>query len=275
MEPDTPSTSTCPSCGALRASRFCPECGERAVGPSDLKLGTFVEEALHFQTHLDNRVVSTVVLLLRRPGELTRAWVEGRRRDYAKPIQLFVVLNLLFFALASKIGILFFTLERWTPGRGLPGVPPETMLAKQVELGYTPEQMVRAVNHALDPQKKWFFLILVPLLTILVWALHPRRKVVEHLVFAIHQASGLFLYMLGLGLVVRLAMGLDLPPAVPQGVAGLTALALWASMAMALKRVFERGWLVSVLEGGLALAALVPAAILSQRLAFVLAVRSL
>lgn len=261
----------CPSCSAPRVSRFCSECGEKAVAPADLNLGAFLKDAFHFQTHMDNRVISTIGTLLRRPGELTSAWIKGRRRDFAKPIQLFVVLNLVFFLIAPRIGILLFTITKWTPGKGLPGVSAEAMLRKQAELGYTPEQMVTALNRALDPQKKWFFLIWIPMLTAALWLLHPRRRVVEHLVFAIHQACVLFVYMLGLGLCVRLCMALEIPERIPRALAAGVALALLVTMAAALRRVYQRGWIVTSLGAMLTVGTLVPAAIVSQRLAFILA----
>ncbi|MCC6130743.1 MAG: DUF3667 domain-containing protein [Acidobacteria bacterium] len=241
------------------------------MAPADLNLGAFLKDAFHFQTHMDNRVISTIGTLLRRPGELTSAWIKGRRRDFAKPIQLFVVLNLVFFLIAPRIGILLFTITKWTPGKGLPGVSAEAMLRKQAELGYTPEQMVTALNRALDPQKKWFFLIWIPMLTAALWLLHPRRRVVEHLVFAIHQACVLFVYMLGLGLCVRLCMAREIPERIPRALAAGVALALLVTMAAALRRVYQRGWIVTSLGAMLTVGTLVPAAIVSQRLAFILA----
>lgn len=243
--------------------------------PADLNLGVFLEDAFHFQTYMDNRVVSTLGTLLRRPVELTVAWTQGRRRNFAKPIQLFVVLNLVFFLIAPQIGILLFTVTKWTPGKGLPGVSAEAMLGKQAELGYTPEQMVTALNRALDPQKKWFFLIWIPIMTVALWLMHPRRKVVEQLVFAIHQACVLFVYMLGLGFCVRLCMALEIPERIPRVLAAGVALALLVTMAAALRRVYQRGWGVTSLEAVLTVATLVPAAIVSQRLAFILAFRAL
>lgn len=49
-------------------------------------------------TNLDARVARSVRLLLRRPGELTLAWVRGSRKPYVAPFQLFLLANVLFFA---------------------------------------------------------------------------------------------------------------------------------------------------------------------------------
>ena len=265
----------CQSCGMLRASRYCPSCGERSVEKADLGLLAFLKDAFHFQTHMDNRVVATLGMLLRHPGAMTEAWIQGRRRDFAKPIQLFVVVNLVFFLLAPKLGILLFTVSSWTPGKGLPGLSAEQLLQKQAELGYSPEQMVHALNHALDPHKKWFFLILIPLATLLLWCLHPRRRVVEHLVFAIHHASCVFLYLLGLGILVRASMALDFSPRVPQAVALGVAVALVVYLFLAIRRVYGGGWVWCGLRALLVLALFVPTGLLAQWLAFYLALKGL
>ena len=265
----------CPSCGTLRASRYCPECGERTVEKDDLGLLAFLRDAFHFQTHMDNRVVATVGMLLRHPGAMTEAWIQGRRRDFAKPIQLFVVVNLIFFLLAPSLGILLFTVSSWTPGKGLPGLSAEQLLKKQAELGYTPEQMVHALNHALDPHKKWFFLILIPLTTLLLWCLHPKRRIVEHLVFAIHHASCIFLYLLGLGLLMWAFLVLALPPRVPQGLALGVLGALCVYLFLAIRRVYGGGALWTGLRALLVLALFLPTGMLAQWLAYHLALKGL
>ncbi len=274
-QPVPESPSTCPSCGAQLLGPYCKECGEKATAAGDLRLSTLVKDALHFQTHLDNRIAVTLQQLLRRPGSLTRDWIEGRRRSHAKPIQLFVVVNLLFFLVASKLGILLFTLDRYTPGKGLPGVSAERLLAKQAELGYTAEQMVRALNHGLDPHKKWLFLLLIPLTALVLWALHPRRRIAEHLVFAIHHACFLLVLMVVLGGAGQLSLVIG-APALLIRVLALSTLLLWlAHTALAVRRVYGSGYLWSALKAVLVVAVFIPAILLAERLAYVLAVRGL
>ena len=44
-----------------------------------------------------------------RPGSLTVAYVEGRRKPYTLPLQLFLVVNVLFFAMQSLTGAKIFS----------------------------------------------------------------------------------------------------------------------------------------------------------------------
>jgi hypothetical protein len=271
----TAQPAACPSCGAPPLGAYCKDCGEKLEGAADLRLSALLKEAFHFQTHLDNRVVTTLGHLLRRPGSLTRAWAEGRRREYAKPIQLFVVVNLVFFLFSSSLGILLFTLETFTPGKGLPGVSAERLMAKQAELGFTAEQMVRAVNHGLDPHKKWLFLLLIPLTALVLWALHPRRRIAEHFVFAIHHACFLLILMLALGGIGRLSMAAGADLLSFRILALATLLLLLVHAARALRRVYGGGPAWAAARALLVVAVFIPAILLAERLAYFLAVRGL
>jgi len=45
-----------------------------------------------------------LLALLQHPGELTLAWTRGVRKPYVAPFQLFLIANVLFFALQSATG---------------------------------------------------------------------------------------------------------------------------------------------------------------------------
>ena len=92
---------TCPMCQASVATPFCPRCGEEPLKPRDLTLRGVAEKALHALTSIDARVARSAAELLRRPGELTLAWTRGVRRPYVAPFQLFLIANVIFFALLT------------------------------------------------------------------------------------------------------------------------------------------------------------------------------
>ena len=83
---------------------FCPRCGEEPLASRDLTLRGIVEKFLHVFASIDARAARSARLLLRRPGELTLAWIRGVRKPYVAPFQLFLIANVLFFALQSLTG---------------------------------------------------------------------------------------------------------------------------------------------------------------------------
>jgi hypothetical protein len=44
----------------------------------------------------------TIKMLLARPGQLSLDYVNGRRVRYMKPVQLFMIINLIFFFLITN-----------------------------------------------------------------------------------------------------------------------------------------------------------------------------
>jgi hypothetical protein len=88
----------CPSCGVQATSPFCPGCGERPVQPFDLSLKGILAQAMKVIGGVDGRLVRSVRALLQRPGSLTEAYAQGRRKPFVGPFQLFLLANLAFFA---------------------------------------------------------------------------------------------------------------------------------------------------------------------------------
>src|SRR6478736_3439819 len=91
----------CPSCNDLVLTPFCARCGEEPVSPRDLTLRGLAENLVQALSSIDARVLRATRRLLRQPGELTRDWSIGVRKPYVAPFQLFLIANVIFFAVQS------------------------------------------------------------------------------------------------------------------------------------------------------------------------------
>lgn len=87
---------------------FCATCGERPIRPIDLTLRSLLGKLLHVLTSIDGRLLRTLGQLLRHPGDLTEAFLHGQRKPYIAPFQLFLLANILFFAMQSLTGMNIF-----------------------------------------------------------------------------------------------------------------------------------------------------------------------
>src|SRR5215210_3933365 len=87
----------CPECGEPIPERFCTRCGEKRVEERDYSLRHFLAEALNVVANLESPIPRSFFVLLRRPGLLTAEYLAGRRKRYLKPLQLFVLCNVIFF----------------------------------------------------------------------------------------------------------------------------------------------------------------------------------
>jgi len=92
---------TCPSCRRDITTPYCPRCGERPRNPRDLTMRGLLDQAFEAFTNIDGRLLRSFRHLVARPGELTSAFIEGRRKPYLGPVALFLVANVAFFAVES------------------------------------------------------------------------------------------------------------------------------------------------------------------------------
>jgi hypothetical protein len=85
-------------CGATASRAYCSGCGEARPHGRDLTLRSFLVEAFHTLTDVDGRLIRSFRALLLRPGELTVAYRDGRRKAWLGPLQIFLIANVVFFA---------------------------------------------------------------------------------------------------------------------------------------------------------------------------------
>ncbi|UOQ73613.1 DUF3667 domain-containing protein [Hymenobacter cellulosilyticus] len=94
----------CANCGysfqAEQPDEFCPQCGQQNQEVS-LSLGHVTEEFLEGIFHFDSKVFRTAKLLLFKPGELTKRFLQGHRMPYVPPIRLYIFISFVFFFLLS------------------------------------------------------------------------------------------------------------------------------------------------------------------------------
>src|SRR5688572_15720328 len=99
----------CPSCGGVITLEFCDVCGEKRPSLRAYTVAEFIHETFEVFTNVERSFLRTVWTLLRRPGELTAAYMRGERVRYLRPFQLFLLLNLIFFFIAGSAVTMFST----------------------------------------------------------------------------------------------------------------------------------------------------------------------
>ena len=79
--------SHCKNCGTELQGVYCHNCGQYA---KDLKqsFGSFIMEYLSNTYNLDGRIFQTIWLLFRKPGFLTKEFLDGKLNSYVHPLKL-------------------------------------------------------------------------------------------------------------------------------------------------------------------------------------------
>lgn len=98
------SPANCLNCGTALNGNFCPECGQAAKlhVPSARE---FLHEFVAHYVALEGKLWQSVKLLLFKPGQLTREYIEGRRVRYVEPLRLYLSFSIIFFALFKFSGV--------------------------------------------------------------------------------------------------------------------------------------------------------------------------
>jgi hypothetical protein len=94
--------SVCQNCGAPLTGRFCSSCGQRAIPPRPT-IRELAGDAWNELVGWDGKLLRTLRMLVRHPGELTRAAIEGRRGRYISPVRLYLICSILYFLVAAAV----------------------------------------------------------------------------------------------------------------------------------------------------------------------------
>jgi hypothetical protein len=86
----------CKSCGNEFTGTYCNNCGEKVLEPNGRVLKSFLL-SITWATLLHNKFLHALKLIIVNPGFLSKEYAEGRRVNYFRPLQLFFILNLIYF----------------------------------------------------------------------------------------------------------------------------------------------------------------------------------
>jgi hypothetical protein len=209
---------SCSNCGSGPVVHYCAECGQRRLSEHDLTTAGFLRETFHELTSFDGRLWQTLRVLLTRPGMLAREYFDGRGGRYMKPLNLFVLLNLVFFLIQPHTGLLKYSLANYVEFDGDVAAYKQD-LANGVRLDRAmrvedarekrglPAQPARIESYevfrarfddTLADQMKSMLIVSIPLLALAMLPLYAgrKRRYAEHLVFSLHTYA-YFLFFAG------------------------------------------------------------------------------
>ncbi|MBX7126113.1 MAG: DUF3667 domain-containing protein [Cyclobacteriaceae bacterium] len=96
---DTPESThhICKSCSNSFVGLYCNQCGEKVIVARDRTFRSFLSDIIKALTFADNQFIRTLWLVFRKPGFISAEMSEGRTVRYLKPLNLFFLLNLVYF----------------------------------------------------------------------------------------------------------------------------------------------------------------------------------
>ena len=203
---------TCPTCAVQVTTPYCATCGEEPRPPRDLTLGGLAAKLVHATTSIDARAIRTVRRLLSHPGDLAVAWTRGVRKPYVAPFKLFLITNVIFFALQWLTGeaVLSTSLESHLHQQDWSALAQSLVAARLRSTHTTLAQYAPVFDRAVVVNAKSLIVLMtLPfalLLPLVFW--RPRRPVMAHVVFSLHLYTFLLLFFCLALLAARLSAAL-------------------------------------------------------------------
>jgi len=253
----------CKSCGNAVSGKYCSVCGEKVFSESDLSFKKYIAHSIDVLTHFDSKLLKSVKLLVTKPGELTLKYCTGKRISFAKPMQLFLVINVIYFITISFWGFNTFNSPLWVHLNA----SQHSELAKQMvsdkvtQKNISVEEYAKIFNEKVHIYSKSLIIIMILLLALFFSLLYFRQKryFTEHLVFATHFFSWLLLFKIifepleHLLFLLLSRTGLNISFADGEAFWGLqTAIFVFLYLSLAIKRFYDQSWLVNILKSAVA-----------------------
>jgi len=232
---------------------YCASCGQKNE-PEHRSLWQLVKDAVGPAVLLESKLWCTLWTLLRYPGALSEAYAEGKRSRYIRPLRLYFWVSVLFFSAMALRPVKILTVHMGSGDRiSIPFAPqlgkrlqeklerfnePAPGSSPSVEQPGAQERRAAAserlkLDFVSRMPKALFFLL--PVFALLLKVLWRRRPYVEHLVFALHAHTVLFL-----------GLGLGLTGWLPLRWVGTLGPVVWFFPAV--HRFYRNGWVATVLK---------------------------
>ena len=96
---------------------YCHECGKKR-GDSRVSIRRLLSEMFRGILDIESRLAKTLWLLMAKPGALTSAYLEGRRKSFISPARLYLFSSMIFgVGLAASDSFLKVSFQGGTPDR--------------------------------------------------------------------------------------------------------------------------------------------------------------
>jgi len=190
----------CVTCGAPREHRYCAKCGEKLVSAHDYSITHFGAHIVETLTHFDIKSIRALKVLALQPGALTRAYLDGRRKPHIGPIQLFVILNVVFALLGGQTFRVALSSQNSPP---FADAKRALVAQTQARLGLDDHEFQKEFEHESATQAKSWIFVMIPIFALVLAALFGFREYFfEHLIFATHVHAFILGWLIAGGITI-------------------------------------------------------------------------
>ncbi len=170
---------------------YCSSCGEKKLGTEDRSLRHYLDVVSDFLTHFDSKGYRSLWNLIIRPGFLSEEQLRGSRVIYAKPMSLFISINIVYYFSIALFGANTFTTPLAVHLHANDYYP--AYAGSQIDKRLRTEHLDYSVfekkfDDKVNVLSKTLIFLFIPIYTVIFYGLFFRRRryIVEHAVVATH-----------------------------------------------------------------------------------------
>lgn len=179
-------THICKSCGNAFEGLYCNLCGEKVIEPKDREFKTFLTNVAIATSIVDNKFIKSLRLVIFNPGFLSKEYVDGRRVMYMRTLQIFFILNLIYFLfpVLQMFNSSLFTQRYVLPHKAIVRVVIEEKMEKE---GLPPVAFELLYNEKTNKLAKLFIVLFVIIASVPLSIIFMRsnRYFTDHLALSV------------------------------------------------------------------------------------------
>ena len=189
---------TCKSCGTDIVGNYCHDCGEKVLSKEDFHVSRYIGGFISSLTNLDSKLYRTLKAFFIRPGQLSRDYLNGIRKPFLSPIQIFLIVTVLFFVFAPVFD-LFYVPANWFFAN-MTSENPDFVnflaMDKMTELGLNRDELALKYDVSVRNNSKAFLFLAIPFLALGSYLSRPNSvpQFGKHMIFATYNLSFLIFW---------------------------------------------------------------------------------
>ncbi len=169
------STFKCKNCGKYFEEKYCNHCGEKRYHEKDKNIINFFEDGLHFITHFDGTLFTTLKTMALKPGKLSLDYCNGIRKRYFKPLSFFLLLVILYLLFPYFNG-LNMEMQIYTTNAIYGKFANSEIHKAMVRTGMDMDQLSLIFHHKSGTLSKFLLIIIIPFSALFLKLILFRRK---------------------------------------------------------------------------------------------------
>jgi len=164
----------CKSCDTPLQGKFCHACGEKLITAEDKSVKRWLGELFSSIWMLDGKLFKTLKYLIFRPAQLASDYVAGKRKPYVRPLNIFLIANILYF-LSPTFDTFKTTLHSQMTNMPYKAIVEYAVDVKLEKKGLDLEEFTAQYDRKTVEVSKLILIVLAPLLGFLLYALFRKQ----------------------------------------------------------------------------------------------------